>query len=169
MAEVNVNGSIDLNVNRGKRVNNNKRQRFKKDEHKPRVKTDEEYIAQLNAAMQKAGGRYVKFDNVDHTEGLMVAGVQSNDGKYMFAVVDRDRHVQLVGNNEHFSVIRNVPASLYVLDYLYHRESATLHEMVTNTFDIDNTKLITKLYINVHKKTTKTNKKVKNTKKNTKK
>ena len=85
MAEVNVNGSIDLNVNRGKRVNNNQRPRFKKDEHKPRVKTDEEYIAQLNAAMQKAGGRYVKFDNVDHTEGLMVAGVQSNDGKYMFA------------------------------------------------------------------------------------
>ena len=163
MTEVNVNRSIDLNVNRGKRVNNNQRPRFKKDEHKPRVKTDEEYIAQLNAAMQKAGGRYVKFDNVDHTEGLMVAGVQSNDGKYMFAVVDRDRHVQLVGNNEHFSVIR------YVLDYLYHRESATLHEMVTNTFDIDNTKLITKLYINVHKKTTKTNKKVKNKKKNTKK
>ena len=156
MAEVNVNGSIDLNLNRGKRVNNNQHPRFKKDEHKPRVKTDEEYIAQLNAAMQKAGG-------------LMVAGVQSNDGKYMFAVVDRDRHVQLVGNNEHFSVIRNVPASLYVLDYLYHRESAMLHEMVTNTFDIDNTKLITKLYINVHKKTTKTNKKVKNTKKNTKK
>ena len=33
MAEVNVNGSIDLNLNRGKRVNNNQRPRFKKDEH----------------------------------------------------------------------------------------------------------------------------------------
>lgn len=168
MTEVNVKGSIDLNVNRGKRVSNNQRTHFKKDECKPRVKTDEEYIAQLNAAMQKAGGRYVKFDNVDHTEGLMIAGVQSNDGKYMFAIVDRDRHIQYVGNNEHFSVIRGVPASLYVLDYLYQHESANLHSIAVNTFDVDNMKVITKLYINVQKKTTKTNnKRAKNTKKNT--
>lgn len=168
MTEVNIKGSIDLNVTRSKKVNN-QRPSFKKDEHKARVKTDEEYIEQLNVAMKKAGGRYVKFDNVDHTEGLMIAGVQTNNGKYMFAIVDRDRHIQLVGNNEHFSVIRGIPASLYVLDYLYHREPTTLHGMVTNTFDIDNTKLITKLYINIPKKTNKNNKKVKETKKNTKK
>ena len=166
MTEVNVNGSIDLNVNRGKRTNNNV---HKKDVRKPRIKTDEEYIAQLENAMQKAGGRYVKFDNIDHTEGLMFAGVQTKDNKYMFAVMDRDRKVQLVGNNEHFSVIRDVPASLYVLDYVYHREPETLLNFVNNVFTEDDIKLITKLYIKAVKKVNKDNKKKnkKNTKKNT--
>lgn len=174
MAEVNVNGSIDLNLNRGKRVNNDKRPRIKREERKPRVKTDEEYIAQLEAAMQKAGGRYVKFDDIDHTEGLMIAGVQCKNGSYMFAVMNRDRKVQFIGNNEHFSVIRDVPASLYVLDYIYHREPETLLNFANNTFTEDEIKLITKMYIKVVKKTNKDNKKQtkkrnKNTKKNTKK
>lgn len=174
MTEVNVNGSIDLNLNRGKRVNNEKHPRIKRDERKPRVKTDEEYIAQLEGAMQKAGGRYVKFDDIDHTEGLMIAGVQCQDGRYMFAVMNCDRKVQLVGNNEHFSVIRDVPASLYVLDYVYHRNPEILLNRVDVTFEQDEIKLITKMYINVVKKFNKDNKKntkksKKNTKKNTKK
>lgn len=174
MTEVNVNGSIDLNVSRGKRVNNDKRPRIKREERKPRVKTDEEYITQLEAAMQKAGGRYVKFDDIDHTEGLMVAGVQCKNGSYMFAVMNQDRKVQLVGNNEHFSVIRNVPASLYVLDYVYHRDPEFLLNFVNTTFEQDEIKLITKMYIKVVKKVNKDNKKntkknKKNSKKNTKK
>lgn len=171
MTEVNVNGSIDLNVSRGKRVNNDKRPRIKREERKPRVKTDEEYIAQMEAAMQKAGGRYVKFDDLEHTEGLMIAGVQCKNGTYMFAVMNRDRKVQLVGNNEHFSVIRNVPVSLYVLDYVYHREPETLLNFANTTFTEDEIKLITKMYIKVVKKVNKDSKKrtKKNTKKNTKK
>lgn len=164
MTEVNVNGSIDLNINRGKKVNNI----HKKDVRKPHIKKDEDYIAQLESAMQKAGGRYVKFDDIDHTEGLMIAGVQTKDNKYMFAVMNRDRNVQFVGNNEHFSVIRNVPASLYVLDYVYHREPDTLLNLTNNIFTNDEIKLITKLYIKSVKKANKDNKKKKkNTKKNT--
>lgn len=175
MTEVNVNGSIDLNLNRGKKTNNNdKRPRIKKDTCKPRVKTDEEYVAQLEGAMQKAGGHYVKFDNIEHTEGLMVAGVQCKDGKYMFAVMNCDRKVQLVENNEHFSVIHNVPASLYVLDYVYHRNPEILVNIVDATFYQDEIKPITKVYIKIAKKVNKDNKKntkkaKKNTKKNTKK
>ncbi len=174
MTEVNVNGSIDLNLNSSKRVNNDKRPHIKREERKPHVKTDEEYIAQLEAAMQKAGGRYVKFDDIDHTEGLMIAGVQCKNGNYMFAVMNRDRKVQLVGNNEHFSVIRDVPASLYVLDYVYHRDPEILLNIADATFYQDEIKLITKMYIKVVKKVNKDNKKntkksKKNTKKNTKK
>ena len=72
--------------------------------------------------MQKAGGRYVKFDNVDHTEGLMVAGVQSNDGKYMFAVVDRDRHVHCFLQAEHdLQVFMYLIISITVNQQLYMR------------------------------------------------
>ena len=139
------------------------------------------YIASrpaVNRREEKVGGKYVHFDDINHTEGLLVAGViDSIDGdvsadNICFAVVDRDRNVQYVNNNEHFSVLREVPNNLSVLDYLYTRESKCIYDRVVSQMKSEGVEMFTKNYIYVPKSKmgdVKTKKANKNNKKTTKK
>ena len=109
---------------------------------------------------------------------MLVAGViDSIDGvvsadNICFAVVDRDRNVQYVNNNEHFSVLREVPNNLSVLDYLYTRESKCIYDRVVSQMKSEGVEMFTKNYIYVPKSKmggVKTKKANKNNKKTTKK
>ena len=166
MPEVKINNGINLNVNKPKpRVN--------KFVQKPRItKTLDELKKQVSNAIEKVGGKYVKFDDIDHTEGLMVAGILDESVvedlpdmyKVCFAIMNRDKKIVYMNNNEHFSILQNIPSSLYVLDYLYTHEPETLLDYAEDAFERDKVNVFTKVCINIPKK--KNNKKpIKNNKK----
>lgn len=173
MTEVTFNGSIDLKTKgvRNHNVSNNtpKRNFNKRDnnvKYQPRVKSVDEIKEQLVKALESVGGKYVKFDDVDHMEGLLIGAVNRNfdsmsvQDNMCFAILDRDRHVQYINYNTHFSVYRNgVPSSLYVLDYLYTRDPYTLLNATTNTLEYDKVTMFTKIYIHVPQKNKKSNNK----------
>lgn len=176
MTEVTFNGSIDLKSKgvRNRNVSNNtpKRNFNKRDNNvkpQPRVKSVDEIKEQLVKALESVGGKYIKFDDVDHMEGLLIGAVNRNfdsmsaQDNMCFVILDRDRHVQYVNYNTHFSVYRNgVPSSLYVLDYLYTRDPQTLLNAATITLEYDKVTLFTKLYIRVPQKNKKVDKKPNN-------
>ena len=159
MTEVKLNGSIDLSIPVKKANDTRKSVKKEHKELRPRVKTVDEIKQNVSNALEKVGGKYVRFDDIDHTEGLLIAGVIDAVGRedapavetVCFAVVDRDRNVQYVNHNEHFSVLREVSNNLSVLDYLYHREALFIFDRATNQMDADGVELFTKNYIYVPK------------------
>ena len=168
MTEVKLNGSIDLSIP-VKKVNPVRKQ-VKKEPRvsMPRVRSVDEIKQSVTTALEKVGGKYVHFDDINHTEGLLVAGViDSIDGdvsadNICFAVVDRDRNVQYVNNNEQISV----------LHYLYTRESKCIYDRVVSQMKSEGVEMFTKNYIYVPKSKmgdVKTKKANKNNKKTTKK
>lgn len=178
MTEVKLNGSIDLSIP-VKKINPVRKQVKKEPRVSiPRVRSVDEIKQSVTTALEKVGGKYVHFDDINHTEGLLVAGViDSIDGvvsadNICFAVVDRDRNVQYVNNNEHFSILREVPNNLSVLDYLYTRESKCIYDRVVSQMKSEGVEMFTKNYIYVPKSKmgdVKTKKANKNNKKTTKK
>ena len=81
MTEVKLNGSIDLSIP-VKKVNPARKQ-VKKEPRvsMPRVRSVDEIKQSVTTALEKVGGKYVHFDDINHTEGLLVAGViDSIDG-----------------------------------------------------------------------------------------
>lgn len=120
----------------------------------PRPRRNERTEADIKNNIMKgidhAGGKYVKFDDVDHTEGLLVGGVKK-DGKHYFAVMNRDKVMKYVSPNEHFTIIRDVPSSLFILDYVYRHDSEYLYDLALNYFDNDKASLFTNCYINKKK------------------
>ena len=157
MSEVRITSGINLNVNKPtKHVAPKKIFR--------NTKSLEDLKKQVKTAISKVGGKFVQFDNIDHTEGLMLAGIiddtlddNTNQDKVCFAIMDRDKKVVYVNNNEHFSVLQNIPSSLYILNYLYTHEPETLLDYAEHAFDKDKVDLFTKICISIPKK--KTNKK----------
>lgn len=170
MTEVNFNRSIE--IKRVKRVSkdvastNFKKSDFKrkpkrdnKSNNHPHVKTEEQVKEQLKNAINKVGGRYVRFDDDNHTEGLLIAAVNVKSEienipyteSYNFAILNKDRRVSYLNNNEHFSILSDVPVSLFVLDYLYKREPKTLLDIATTTFNTDNVDIITDIRIYIPK------------------
>lgn len=161
MTAIKVYNSIDLNVNN----------KINKSSFKRPKRTLDDYKEQVSKAIDKIGGRYVKFEDINHTEGLMVAGViidseleKINDkDKVHFAIMNRDKKIVYINNNEHFNVLQDIPASLYILDYLYAHEPNTLRDYAESAFETDNAKVFTKICIrnmnNKQKKTNKNNKK----------
>lgn len=164
MPEVKINNGINLNVNKPKpKVN--------KFVQKTRSKSLDELKKQVSYAIDKVGGKFVKFDDIDHTEGLMVAGILDESAveempdmyKVCFAIMNRDKKIVYMNNNEHFSILQNIPSSLYVLDYLYTHEPETLLDYANDAFERDKINVFTKVCINIPKK--KNKKPIKNNKK----
>ena len=127
---------------------------------KPSEKTFDELKKQVSNAIDKVGGKYVKFNDIEHTEGLMVAGIIENSlidnisdkDKIYFAIMNRDKKIIYVNNNEHFSVLQNIPSSLYVLNYLYTHEPQTLYDYAEHAFQKDKVEVFTKNCIYIPKK-----------------
>lgn len=114
-------------------------------------KPEYDFKANINNALERAGGKYVKFDDVDHTEGLLVGGVKK-DGKHYFAVMNRDKVIKYVLPNEHFSILKNIPSSLYILDYVYKREGDYLYDLALSYFEQDKATIFSNCYIKRNKK-----------------
>ena len=138
MAEVKFTDSIDIKRPEKK---NNPGQRVRKND-----KLENGIRENIQKGIDHAGGKYVKFDDVDHTEGLLVGGVKK-EGKHYFAVMDRDKVIKYISPNEHFTILRDIPASLYILDYVYRHDADYLYERALNYFDHDRASLFTNCYI----------------------
>jgi hypothetical protein len=116
-----------------------------------RKKPEVDFKSNINAALEKSGGKYVKFDDIDHTEGLLVGGVKK-DGKHYFAVMDRDKNMKYVSPNEHFTIIKDIPASLYILDYVYKHDADYLYERAMSFVEHDRADMFSNCYIKHNKK-----------------
>ena len=140
MAEVKFTDSIDIMRPEKKRA--------PKPISKPRrnEKAENDIKNNIIKGVEHAGGKYVKFDDIDHTEGLLVGGVKKN-GKHYFAVMDRDKVIKYISPNEHFSIIRNIPSSLYILDYVYRHDTEYLYDRAFSYFDNDKAEIFTNCYI----------------------
>ena len=124
------------------------KKRTPKPQSRPRrnERTENDIRENIQKGIDHAGGKYVKFDDIDHTEGLLVGGVKK-EGKHYFAVMNRDKVVKYVSPNEHFSILRNIPASLYILDYVYRHDADYLYERALDYLDHDKASLFTNCYI----------------------
>lgn len=137
MAEVKFTDSIDIMRPEKKKAG----QRVKRNE-----KVENDIRSNIMKGVEHAGGKYVKFDDVNHTEGLLIGGIKK-DGKHYFAVMNRDKIVKYISPNEHFSIIRDIPASLFILDYIYKHDSEYLYDLTFNYFNHDKADLFTNCYI----------------------
>ena len=137
-----------------------KQHKQKKGNMKNKEKTLDELKKQVITAIDKVGGKYVKFNDIEHTEGLMVGGILDNSlidkisdkEKVYFAIMNRDKKIIYVNNNEHFSILQNIPSSLFILNYLYTHEPQTLYDYAETAFKKDKVELFTKNCIYVPKK-----------------
>ena len=165
MTDIKIDTGISLNINnkRYQKVKINVNTRPKKQVFKKLVdKSLEEYKEQVTNVINKVGGKFIKFDDIEHTEGIMVAGIIddseveniSNKEKVCFAVMNKDKKIVYINNNEHFSILPNIPASLYVLNYLNMNEPDLLYALAENAFDKDKVKVFTKICIHNFKKRT---------------
>ncbi len=167
MAAIKVYETIDLNIDN--------KFLHKKSGFQRNKKTLDDYKKQISSAINKIGGRYVKFDDVNHTEGLMVAGIIMDSEieklepkeKVYFAIMNRDKHMVYINNNEHFNVLQDIPSSLYILDYLYKHEPEVLRDYAEHAFETDKVEVFTDICIKIPtKKINKNNKKKQNKKHN---
>ena len=147
MEEVKFNKFIEMPDNKKQKraTASNRKQPDKR--QAPRKNSEELYRNQINKAMEFAGGKYVKFDDIDHTEGLLVGGVKMNNA-FLFAVMDRDKNMRYVTPDNHFSVIREVTTQLYILDYVYKQSPQYLYDRALDFFEHDKAELFTNCYIN---------------------
>lgn len=147
LAEVSFNNSIELPRVK-KNTNNEKNHRVKKNNarEKKHVYSFEEIQKNITESLVRTGGRYVRFDNPEHSEGLMCAGV-SIDNAIFFAIINKDRKIEYVPSNIHYTVLRYPSNNLSVLDYLYKTNHTMIENIVTVAFENEDVEPFTKNYI----------------------
>ena len=110
-----------------------KRKKSSAKELKPKKTLEEkdaEFKSKVEAAVNRDGGRYIEFiDGI----GMLVAATKHRN-KYYFVWLDRDRKLQFTDANETYHILRNVPISMGIVDYLVHSERKTLADKVINFF-----------------------------------
>lgn len=153
-----------------KKNNVSRKPRFEKPQRPQR--TVEDIKTGIVNSLESVGGKYVKFEDINHTEGLLVCGVVDAENPdnvtakdIYFAVVDHDRHLVYVNCSNRFSVMREPSMKCSILDWLYRNEAQTIYDIAMNTLDDHGVDIFTKTYLVVPKKTEKKNNKKKNNKK----
>lgn len=79
------------------------------------------------AAIKKDGGRFVRFEEKRY--GLLVCAVECQK-KLNFLYIDKDRKIECVPVSETFSLMRQLPGDLSVLNYIYNHQKEELSELV---------------------------------------
>ena len=116
---------------------------------KPRMSAEErfeEQKARINRAIQKDGGRYIGFENSGY--GILCCGVVS-DKKFYFIWMNKDREIEVQSMKDTYKLIREIPANLSVLSYLYDNQRQVLREMVEQWLELnkDDYELVTEIGI----------------------
>ena len=91
-------------------------------------KTKERIINAIN----KDGGRYVTFPNSAEGEsaaGLLICGVEF-EKKLYFLYIDKDRQIRIMHHGESYRLIRELPNSLSVLNYVYNHQRNELRAAI---------------------------------------
>lgn len=157
---------------------NNKEKTQKPRFNKPQrpQRSVEDIKAGIVNSLESVGGKYVKFEDVNHTEGLLVCGVVDPEDQdrvtskdIYFAVVDHDRHLVYVNCNNRFSVMREPSMKCSILDWLYRNEAQTIYDIAMNTLEDHGVEIFTKTYLVVPKVEKKKDNKKKGNKKPAKK
>lgn len=137
-------------------ANDNKKQakpEFVKKDRKP-TRSVEDIKAGIVKSLEIVGGKYVKFDDINHTEGLLVCGVvdPENENKVTakdiyFAVVNHDRHLVYVNCNNRFSTMREPSLKCSILDWLYRNEANTILDIANSQMEYDGVEIFTPTYL----------------------
>lgn len=156
------------------RDNKQQKSRFNKPQRP--VRSVEDIKAGIVNSLENVGGKYVKFEDINHTEGLLVCGVvDADDPNHVtskdiyFAVVDHDRHLVYVNSNNRFSVMREPSMKCSILDWLYRNEAQTIYDIAMDTLEDHGVEIFTKTYLVVPKVEKKKDNKKKGNKKPVKK
>ena len=110
----------------------------------------------IKKSLESTGGKYVKFDDINHIEGLLVCGVidasnttdKVTSEDICFAVVNHDRKLIYVNCNERFSVMREPSMKCSILDWLYRNETATINDIANGAMEYDGVEIFTDVYLN---------------------
>lgn len=105
-------------------------------------------------SLETTGGKYVKFDDINHTEGILVCGVidadnpdNCTDNDICFAVINHNRTLVYVNCNERFAVMREPSMKCSILDWLYRNETSTITEAAKETLNYDGVHIFTNVYL----------------------
>ena len=88
-------------------------------------------------AIEKDGGRYVTFPECPENEnatGLLVCALEF-EKKLYFLFIDKDRQARIIYHGESYKLIRDVPASLSVLNYMYMNQRSELKTAIEYFFE----------------------------------
>lgn len=136
--------------------------------YKRPVRTVDELKEGIIKSLESTGGKYVKFDDVNHTEGILVCGIidAEDPNKIVqddicFAVINHNRNLIYVPYENRFSVMKEPSLKCSVLDWLYRNETATIVDTAIKGMEEDNVDIFTNIYLNkpVVKATSKKDKK----------
>ena len=123
----------------------------------------------------KDGGRYVTFPSdseTDYAAGLLVCGLEF-EKKLYFLYIDKDRQIRIMHHGESYKLLREIPASLSILNYIYNYQRNELKTAIENFFeDNEEYKLFTEIAIRPYRRHTagdRKNKKFQNKKQTNKK
>ena len=105
----------------------------------------------------KDGGRYVTFPSdseTDYAAGLLVCGLEF-EKKLYFLYIDKDRQIRIMHHGESYKLLREIPASLSVLNYIYNYQRNELKTAIENFFeDNEEYKLFTEIAIRPYRRRT---------------
>ena len=137
-----------------RKFNKNNKPKFEKKERRFPKRTTEEIKEGIVKSLESVGGKYVTFDDINHTEGLLVCGVidaidpeKVTDKDIFFAVVNHDRHLVYVSCKERFSVQREPSMKCSILDWLYRNEANTIINIANNTMEDNGVEIFTDVYL----------------------
>ena len=103
----------------------------------------------------KDGGRYVTFPSdseTDYAAGLLVCGLEF-EKKLYFLYIDKDRQIRIMHHGESYKLLREIPASLSVLNYIYNYQRNELKTAIENFFeDNEEYKLFTEIPIRPYRR-----------------
>ena len=105
----------------------------------------------------KDGGRYVTFPSepeTEHATGLLVGGVEF-EKKLYFLYIDKERQIRIMHHGESYKLLREIPASLSVLNYIYNYQRNELKTAIENFFEENEEyKLFTEIAIRPYRRRT---------------
>ena len=103
----------------------------------------------------KDGGRYVTFPSdseTDYAAGLLVCGLEF-EKKLYFLYIDKDRQIRIMHHGESYKLLREIPSSLSVLNYIYNYQRNELKTAIENFFeDNEEYKLFTEIAIRPYRR-----------------
>lgn len=147
--EVKNNGMIELKPNNWKKQKNNKVS-FQAESPMDKIKET------MKNACARDGGKYIDFGlNVN---GILVGGCMyallASDAKTPhFVLLDRDRNLTFVPATEKYSLLKEIPINLSILNYLWEHERIGVVERTNNL--LSDVEMVTPVYVRAPKNTNK--------------
>lgn len=109
-----------------------KKQNFtpkKERQERPKMTKEERYeksLEALKSVISRDGGKFVSFDDKQY---LLVAGAEHDTHLY-FMVMNKNREIEFIPMKSTFKIVREVDASMGVVNYLLERQKNDLVDII---------------------------------------